>query len=550
MPGPLDLCARFLEAEGAVVERVAAGVEAVVPPDLGRALGLRDEFVRLTEGSAEDRDAVPVGYGSALLERVLGLATDGVAVAWADAVGSAANQAVGALALERFDFLNASVVAGAETASEGNDWAWWFRYAIEADERAEGMLVVGISAGGAPLRGIADALADPHRLRGSQAPRDTAEAIREVERLQAVARAEALARLTDPVTAFVRGVSRRHARDRRRIETYYRDLIAEMRRDLERRLLSTEGIERREAKIAATARDRVTKLVDLEEKYAVRVTLSPVAVLGLKVGRRTCTLTVRRRSQQFQFPVQYDGLVQDFDPVRCACCGASTHAIGFCDAKLHVLCRSCLGRTGGAGRRGCPACVGQRPEDPAVRFRREFESLARREGFPVEEATDGTVRDHDRKPPWSRAPARPAPRPDAPASRAIVQPAETPPPPEPTPKPAPPPRSAPTPEPALPPNPSPPRPAPSSNPSPASAQYVQGSLFDQDASPAADASERVLALIEASPGLRAEEVSRLLDLPPEVVKPLLRDLVARGQILRTGVTRGTRYFPPPRDREG
>ncbi len=384
MSDPLDICARFLEVEGAAVDRTPGGIEAVVPERIVTALGLPDEFVRLADAPGDGGGFVAAGYGSALLERVAGLATAGVPVARADVLGAAADKAVGARALERFDFLNAAVTSGAEAESKGLDRAWWFRYAIEADERVEGLFVVGTSAQDAPLRGLAEALADPRRL---VEPRDPASFPSTAGSLVAawpVAASESLARLSAPLTTFIRAVGRRHARDRRRIETYYRDLIAEMRRDLARRVLSPEGVARREAKIEATARDRLAKLADLDDKYAVRVSLTLAAVLCLRVPRRSCDLTVRRRSQQFHFPVVYDGFVQDFDPVTCQCCGASTYAVGFCDEALHALCRSCLGRTGGAGRRGCPACAGEQPEEPQARLRREFLTIARREGFPVE----------------------------------------------------------------------------------------------------------------------------------------------------------------------
>lgn len=514
MPGPLDLCARFLEAEGAAVERSNGLVEAVVPGEVAQALGLRQEFVRLVEMPGEARDAVPAGYGSALLDRVLTLAADGVFVARADVTGSAADKAVGARALERFNFLNAAVAAGTETASDGVDIAWWFRYAIEADERVEGLLAVGTSARGAPLPAIIAALEDPRRLRDTSGSGDLRDVTRGLTEFHAQALCEAARGLAGPLAHFVHAVGRRHARDRRRIETYYRDFLLEMRRDLARRTFTAEGAARREAKIEATARDRLAKVADLEDKYAVRISLALAGVLGLRVGRRTCVLTVRRRAQQFHFPVYYDGLAQDFDPETCRCCGASTYAVGFCDEALHVLCRACLGRTGGAGRRGCPACAGERPEPPGAWLQREADAIARREGFLVEEASEGPPPDPclacsrpgDKSPVEGRSEGPPPPRPPE------VPPVQAPAAPEPLPRP------------------------------------VQGSLFPDLAASGQDLPARVLALVRAAPGLRAAEIASRLGLPAVRVRPVLHDLVNRGRVLRTGMARGTRYFPVPSDR--
>lgn len=53
-------------------------------------------------------------------------------------------------------------------------------------------------------------------------------------------------------------------------------------------------------------------------------------------------------------------------------------------------------------------------------------------------------------------------------------------------------------------------------------------------------------LVRREPGLAIGGIASSMGLPLEVAKPIVRDLVADGQLRAEGATRGTKYFPPER----
>ncbi|MBI4161579.1 MAG: hypothetical protein HY509_03940, partial [Acidobacteria bacterium] len=56
--------------------------------------------------------------------------------------------------------------------------------------------------------------------------------------------------------------------------------------------------------------------------------------------------------------------------------------------------------------------------------------------------------------------------------------------------------------------------------------------------------ERILARVARVPGLTCMELAEMTDLPVAGIKPVLRDLVRKGRLRKTGLTRGTRYWLP------
>jgi hypothetical protein len=51
-------------------------------------------------------------------------------------------------------------------------------------------------------------------------------------------------------------------------------------------------------------------------------------------------------------------------------------------------------------------------------------------------------------------------------------------------------------------------------------------------------------LVKREPGLAIGGIASSMGVPLEVVKPIVRDLVAEGQLRAEGATRGMKYFPP------
>ena len=375
MARPLELMERYLEVRGAAVEIHPAGLEALLPQEVAAELGLAGEHVRLVDTAERGEEGIAVGFGSPTLDRVVASVTREPEVAEVELPHMVRPKGIGERVLRGLSFLNAVPRAGQELPVTSPCGLWTFRYALEADERHEGLVDVFLNAKGARLQTPA-----PDWLFSS--------ALGEVLHPSAAGvfgpaaiRAALVAGVADVVAAsegVALAVRRRHARDRRRVEGYFAALEDEMLRAAARGKQTPDALEARARKIEAARKDREAKLAGLEDKYRLRAHLEWATLLVVQVPAVRCDLAIRRRDATFELPVVLNGLLGAVEPLVCAACGASTHEVGVCDEAHHVLCRACLDQTGGSGRRNCPACRQRHDADPEGTFRRAFERLARR----------------------------------------------------------------------------------------------------------------------------------------------------------------------------
>jgi len=179
--------------------------------------------------------------------------------------------------------------------------------------------------------------------------------------LYLVAVDRALRRLRQELPEFAQGVARRHGRDICSIKAYFEDLRREMEEEIQRHSLEGEALQIRREKQAQLSSEESRKLSVLEEKYRLRVTIRPWALLLARMPVKHCDLLVKRRKGERRISVVHNLLSKRFEPLACEACGADTYELGFCDHKLHLLCRACLSRCKGRGLRDCPRCSGRRP---------------------------------------------------------------------------------------------------------------------------------------------------------------------------------------------
>jgi len=112
-------------------------------------------------------------------------------------------------------------------------------------------------------------------------------------------------------------------------------------------------------KINPLANEKRRKLSALKDKYKLRLTLRPLALLLARLPVRRCDILVKRRKGQRQLSFVYNLLSRRFDPLACEACGEDTYTLGFCDGALHLLCAACLSEF--TDRKKCPRCRGERP---------------------------------------------------------------------------------------------------------------------------------------------------------------------------------------------
>jgi hypothetical protein len=159
---------------------------------------------------------------------------------------------------------------------------------------------------------------------------------------------------------FREAVARRHRRDAQRVERYFQDVEA----DLRRRLASRPG-PGLQAKLDQLPEEHRRRRAQLAANHALRVRLDLVALTVLEAPCVIRTLEVRRRKHVRHIDLVYDAASRAWStPVCDGCAEPAFPAFALCDEARHVLCASCWDACGDGGRRPCFVCDGGPPRIP------------------------------------------------------------------------------------------------------------------------------------------------------------------------------------------
>ena len=362
LPDALGFVVEALEAEGALceVDEAAEGAVAILPAGAARRLEVPEE-ARLALRAGHDggprtpRRARWTGHPGGGVRA--GVAADG------EARGRGAGAVSGGGAAARGGSAAAGARAragGAVRAAErpgrggaGDDGAprcyavAYVAYAIEADDRREGLVRVVTGAdGGEPDEGVQGRLDLAWPESALRVVADGG-AVGEAPRWIAARGARAVRAAAVPLVAEV---ARRHRRDHERIAAYFAALIAEARAP--RRRTEKEAVE---AKVAHLLAERDKKLVDLRERFAVKARASLAAVAWAEVPAAQVSLKLRRRKEAREITLRVPAGATSVDRPACEGCGAPAGKPAACDDRLHLLCEACAPNA--QGRLACPACA-------------------------------------------------------------------------------------------------------------------------------------------------------------------------------------------------
>lgn len=299
MSRPLDFAARLLAQRGALVEATPGSVEAPVSASLASELGVGEHVVLVeSPGPAAEH----VGYGSALLERMVTSATGIIPFVAARANVAPARGSQARAAVEEF---GAAVVRSLE------------EMAVAPPEPAT--LVTGARA----------------------------------------ALAACAAQAAEAAAGFREGMERRFARDRERLEGYFADLVSELDSRLARGRVSAADVE---DKRRVLERERAAKIEALSARYATRLELRAVAAMLVEAPVFRIALELRRRKASRSIEVEYDCATRRLVTPPCDACGSPAPRPAACDDAVHLLCEVCAPRS--EGRVACVACQGRRERRP------------------------------------------------------------------------------------------------------------------------------------------------------------------------------------------
>jgi len=169
---------------------------------------------------------------------------------------------------------------------------------------------------------------------------DPAELPADYPATQSAAARAALARIELDSRPFVERLEARLERDRKRLQGYYHALLRGAGKRQARRGRE-EDPARKEARAQAVQLELRRKLAELDERYACRLDLAPLALVRTDAPALAVRCHVLRRSTAGMITIFWNAITKEIEPLCCSRCGLSTFAVAFSDDKLALLCAAC-----------------------------------------------------------------------------------------------------------------------------------------------------------------------------------------------------------------
>ena len=353
-----DFTADLLRHAGALVAPDERGLEVVADRALSTRLGLA-EFQRLifTRDEVGPSGALLVDYDSSIFDKMGGLVGGMGRVAFVNPPAVTLQSIDPVAELSRVLTLQNGVVRGVDvTRAEAIYFLFAFEYDLLADERAGGLTHVWVNPSTRSLPRM-EAWVDPNDLEDASS-RAAAETL---DLPWALAEAAVNAALGPAIATFLDSLKRRRDRDLRRLREYHVEIDHTIRRKLERALPGTETWRREAARLDATARSYRARLIDIRDRYRVRVHVKPISVLACTLPIQRVTARLMRRTKSADVVFSWNGVDRRIEARCCEGCHRPLSKAWLCDEQVHMLCESCLGPCAQCGKVYCRACHSRCP---------------------------------------------------------------------------------------------------------------------------------------------------------------------------------------------
>ncbi|MBN1945125.1 MAG: hypothetical protein JW797_05580 [Bradymonadales bacterium] len=339
---PLDWVRRILERQGALVEPQDSGaLLALVPDALREAYQLEEEICLSDDRSVEG--AISCSYGSELLRSLIRLTLQrgGVTAVEVQVVP-------GRIGIPQvYEGLN--VALRFAPGDPETIWSVIGHFLVDATaiDRREARISAAVCLeSGVPIP--AANLAGFPLVELSERPPVESLAAIETTLVQ-----EAIRRAAAELVAYRTAVARRLRRDVIRTDRYFQEMDEDLQRRMRRQSSST-GLSSKRALLPGERDRRIQTLVT---NHAIQATVMPFALLLLRYPVCTARLTVLRKKQRRELIVRYDPLLRLWHPLLCEGCGVGTYPFAACDDRVHILCPDCARQS-----RPSPPCC--RPPSP------------------------------------------------------------------------------------------------------------------------------------------------------------------------------------------
>lgn len=337
---------RFLEHQGAVLEKRPAGFEALLPRDLRSTLETPEHIHITTETGADG--VYVLQYGSSFLEKMVNAACAQMPFV-ANTLEFHYLKSAGFTRLIRNQFtLHGSTGRVQNKAKTLTEYLFITCYYLaQSDEQKEGLfhLIFNLDTG-AHVPEMADGLTSvPLDFLRKDKTLSWSEV--QIDRIMGWIQRQAKESVMEQIGPFQQSMTRRFIRDVTNLEEYYRSLEQEMQASLQRTGLSAELIQDRTKKITLIPAELARKRDDLFKKYSIRTRIAPCSAMFIRTPAVKVLYRVSLGRKTKNISLLYNPVTKTMDPVVCEGCGTSTTRAWFCK-QVHLLCQECQNR--------CPLC--------------------------------------------------------------------------------------------------------------------------------------------------------------------------------------------------
>ena len=346
-----DFVLKYFQAAGGIIEPPAYDIyEALLPETVARKLGI-EAFQRVTFTDDAADDATHLTYNHPIVEQMIKSAweTPSRARFYINEV-RLDKHGLAELAQKTFSFPNARLYAAPQATEERALFHYLqinFKAALITDEKRERFVSVWIDAqGGHAVEGLATQTHLPLESK----PRLKNLPVAPLRWLPGhdLSSREALAGLFDraaqaairQLAAATERLQTRASRylelDRARLEQYYADIEADLKRRLQRssdeaRQASLQG------KLEAAQADHLAKLADVEAKYRLRIELDPINAAIIAQPKIRLQVQVKNRHTTATRTVVWDPFRRVLEPLTCHVCLRARTTLSLCDSG-HLVC--------------------------------------------------------------------------------------------------------------------------------------------------------------------------------------------------------------------
>ena len=344
-PALAAFVSHFLEANGAVVEATAEGLEALLPERLAKRWSI-PEMVQVAcvapgQGASFSPATLVAAYGSPVLEQMIGEATAVVPVvqyrARFDYLKSAGFER---LLREQFNFNGASVTVENHATIQADYLELTFALRAQSDEQKQGLVKIALNLDtDADVTGIdffQPGMDIVCATTGKDFPWDGPRA----ERILAWAEKRVQTAVAEALQPFEARMNRRLRRDAASLVEYYAALEAEMNASLQRPGLSEALKKERLEKIALLPAEMARKQDDLFKKYSIRAELRLCAGLLMRTPAVKLLTHIRVGKSATTHSLVYNPFSRLVEPLVCPGCGASTYNL-HCRRHAEPCCPRC-----------------------------------------------------------------------------------------------------------------------------------------------------------------------------------------------------------------